>query len=157
MPCQTGRAGHILLKKDCQTGCACCVNTTYSCGKLGCNEEIENDFITLNLLKHMICDIYNQVNSETPIDAETTEDVARFICDNVDRIANLPKKQYSFTVTVKQLSIPNSQSLYVTELVNGQCVNPIFDSPPGNDLFTDAEWTIIIDDIICLTFDSTLS
>jgi hypothetical protein len=42
MPCYTGRAGHTLLKKDCQEGCACCVNTTYSCGLLKCNEEVDN-------------------------------------------------------------------------------------------------------------------
>ena len=42
MPCYTGRAGHTLLKKDCQPGCACCVNTTYSCGLLKCDEQIDN-------------------------------------------------------------------------------------------------------------------
>ena len=43
MPCYTGRAGHTLLKKDCQPGCACCVNTTYSCGLLKCDEQIDNN------------------------------------------------------------------------------------------------------------------
>jgi len=32
MPCFTGRSNHILLKKDCKSGCACCYNHTYSCG-----------------------------------------------------------------------------------------------------------------------------
>ena len=31
MPCVSGRSNHILLKKDCKAGCACCVNTAYSC------------------------------------------------------------------------------------------------------------------------------
>lgn len=42
MPCQTGRSQHVLLKKDCTANCSCCVNTAYSCGKLGCNEALIN-------------------------------------------------------------------------------------------------------------------
>lgn len=42
MPCVSGRSTHILLKKDCQTGCACCVNTAFSVGKICCNEQQDN-------------------------------------------------------------------------------------------------------------------
>lgn len=54
MPCQTGRAGHTLLKKDCQSGCACCVNTAYSCGMLKCN-EINDNSKDCNTFADFIC------------------------------------------------------------------------------------------------------
>lgn len=42
MPCLSGRSQHVLCKKDCQPGCAYCVNTAYSIGKLCCNEPLDN-------------------------------------------------------------------------------------------------------------------
>ena len=42
MPCPQGRSQHTLLRKDCQSGCACCVNTAYSAGRLFCDESIDN-------------------------------------------------------------------------------------------------------------------
>lgn len=42
MPCTSGRANHILLKKDCPSGCNCCVNTAYSCEPIQCLSELTN-------------------------------------------------------------------------------------------------------------------
>ena len=56
MPCFSGRSEHKLLRKDCEPGCACCVNTTYSCGKIGCNDET----IQRNNVEKFVCEIIKQ-------------------------------------------------------------------------------------------------
>ena len=42
MPCVSGRSNHVLLRKDCVAGCACCVNTAYSCAPPCYKEQSSN-------------------------------------------------------------------------------------------------------------------
>jgi hypothetical protein len=46
MPCVSGRANHKLLRKDCPSGCKCCINTAYSCTPICCETDlfVNNDF-----------------------------------------------------------------------------------------------------------------
>jgi hypothetical protein len=85
MPCVSGRSQHVLIKRNCPSGCRCCINTAYSCGKLCCDEPLDNSKDC-----NTNCDLVLQFLQSIPglpcedILEELIEDSSPFIMNNID-------------------------------------------------------------------------
>src|SRR6056297_2650427 len=124
MPCTTGRAGHILLKKDCPSGCVCCVNTAYSCGLLKCNQAQDNT------KKIELCDaeiLFNIMCSEPSTDGQTIDlNDLRLIINGSVELAFLNGLDPSCNVPISIINRSNSQVTLI-----GTAVNNMFEENPN--------------------------
>lgn len=136
MPCVTGQAKHTLLKKDCQSGCACCVNSTYSCGSLKCNETLINT--KKPDVSGLVCQILKNLLEENPN-----------ICGNLfsnlaASLESLPEKYCR--VRIERRNITQSTSGIVeTEDREIFAILPDPDPLPGDVL------TYLVNGVECLT------
>lgn len=102
MPCTTSKAFHTLCKPDCpKTGCACCVNTTFSCGDvLRCNELLINE--KKPNVSALVCDLLTQLRDS---DVDCIDILFEFIDDDSPiNYTNLPEKHCLVRITVNNLT-----------------------------------------------------
>ena len=133
MPCVTGRAGHTLLKKDCQSGCACCVNSTYSCGLLKCDEPLINE--KKPDVSGLVCEL---IKESAEVSCETG---LSFLQD----LTSLPEKHCRFRV--ERRNVTQSVSLIF------EVEDRILTEDPNNDnsVSNDDVLTYFVNGVECLT------
>jgi len=128
MPCTSGRANHTLLKKDCQLGCNCCINTTYSCQPICCkNDLFKNDCQDIVAL---FCNFFHDY---------VEENGCRDLCDEIFQpIANL--------------DIGSSVEEFFSEIPNEHChVTINFQQSFNGDVSSDE--TFEIKDLILINYE----
>lgn len=143
MPCFTGRAGHTLLRKDCPSGCACCVNSTYSCGSLKCNETLIN--VKPNDIKQDLCDIILPALENASLDTDNSfQEYVDLIC-----ALDLPSSECPVNVSFR---FGNGEPIQLVTIQRGQCFNSVASTDPiGFD--NGGEYTLLLDNYICGTFN----
>lgn len=147
MPCFTGRAGHTLLRKDCPSGCACCVNTAYSCGQLKCNETLTNS------KKVELCDtelLFNIMCSEPTSDGQSLDlDALRLLINLAVGFAFLNGLDPSCNVPISIINRTNSQVTLI-----GTVANSMFEENANlaNLDDNDVEYSLIVDGMQCERF-----
>jgi hypothetical protein len=136
MPCVTGRAGHTLLKKDCQSGCACCVNSTYSCGILKCDEPLINT--KKPDISGLVCEILKNLLEENP------GSCGNLISGLAASLESLPEKYCR--VRIERRNITQSTS-GIAETEDREIITIVGDPDPStNDVLT-----YFVNGVECLT------
>jgi len=139
MPCSTGRASHILLKKDCQAGCSCCPISSFSVGKLCCDEPKDNG--SGNIARNAICAVITDAgvlfdNQNTP------EAVSGLLCT-----LEYPSNECAVDVQLQQ---GNGSLIPLNTIFRGACIGVNTD----DQTLADGEWKFIIDGTYeCTTFN----
>jgi hypothetical protein len=102
MPCFSGRSEHVLLKKDCVSGCACCYNHTYSCGLLKCDEQKDNT--SLPDVSALVCDLLNGLLNDGVNCEQLLDDL---------NLESLPEKHCRVVITINNLSTLSSDTVVI--------------------------------------------
>jgi hypothetical protein len=149
MPCTSGRANHKLLKKDCPSGCNCCVNTAYSCTPICCETDLfNNDQPDLNTIEEQLCnDLKSQLSGTDSVGPYNTTDSISVVANNVCRRTYT---DYKCTVIVF-IQLEDGPLIPISSITNGVCT-----STEITDTFGIAgEYTLLFGRHECLLFGVT--
>jgi hypothetical protein len=139
MPCNTSRANHKLLRKDCPSGCNCCVNTAYSCQPICCKEENNQQF-TANQVAQLYCEFFEKLSLENFEFGTTTS----FILDVLCQLSNTLSFPCPVTFSINSVlegSVPEGNTILGT-VKDGICT-------PAENVVVFGGFQLVIENIEC--------
>lgn len=130
MPCPLGRSQHTLLRKDCQSSCACCVNTAYSVSKPFCDEPVDNS--KSRDIRDLACTIIKETVDQNGCDS------GLFFFNTL----KLPREHCKVVLEMRNLTQGNTT---IFEIENGNIRDIEINNPVDGDLLV-----YFVDGVECL-------
>jgi len=147
MPCFTGRASHILLKKDCQDGfnCGCHPIAAFGVGKLICDKK--DEFVNSNkpIVTQLVCDLLQELFEENGCVPLLSEDLPEII-------PFLPEKHCKFTLTIVTPAGVGTSKITTTIIVEDRVILDITQTTESGSFTLDQYF---VDGILCVSCDNS--